>query len=280
MTGLLQHLVRRFLPRRTVNAAVRVRDFGIVSGPVYAIGDVHGCRDALERLLSLIRADAAPLGQPRVIVLGDMIDRGPDSAGVLELLLRPKAGMQVHALVGNHERLMLDFLTDPMAKAHWLDLGGFETLRSYGLALSRGDLATLSRRRVAQILAAHLPDDHIAFLRGLAHGITLTIDGQLHVLTHAGWDVARPPDRQREETLLWGHGASTGGGIARLVQGHVVVAQPDPTDDPIRIDTGAWKTGRLSALRLCSGRDPAVITATHPMMGPLEQHRGRHSGDA
>lgn len=280
MTGLIPLIARHFLPRRTPDNPCRIQDFCTVTGPVYAIGDIHGCRDALKTLLSLISEDAAPLGEAVVIALGDMIDRGPDSAGVLELLLRPPSGMQVHAIVGNHERLMLDFLADPISTANWLDFGGFETLRSYGLALSRGDLATLSRRRAEQILSAHLPNDHTAFLRGLPHGITLAIDGRQHILTHAGWDVTRPPHRQKEETLLWGHGATIGGDSLRLVQGHVVVDHPDLTGDPIRIDTGAWKTGRLSALRLCAGRDPALITTTHPMTGQREQYRGRHIGDA
>lgn len=264
MTGFLSALACRFAarPAKAQSTVCRILDLGTPADPVYAVGDVHGSRDLLTTLIDRIRADAAPLGgSPLVILLGDMVDRGTDSAGVLDLATHAKNRTMLGAILGNHERLMLDFLADPHGNADWLDLGGFETLRSYGLTLPRGDLGTLSARRLRQMLDAHLPDPHLDWLRALPHGIALTLNGQRHLLTHAGYDPARPQDAQTEATLLWGRNAATDPGL-RLVQGHIIVNRPDPDADLVRVDTGAWKTGTLTCLRLAQGKAPALLSVT------------------
>lgn len=273
MTGFFSTLARRFgaRPAKAQAAACRILDLGTPADPVYAVGDVHGSRDLLVTLMDRIRADAAPLGgSPLVILLGDMVDRGTDSAGVLDLATHAKNRTVLGAILGNHERLMLDFLADPHANADWLDLGGFETLRSYGLSLPRPDLATLPPRRLRQMLDAHLPDAHIDWLRALPHGIALTLNGKRHLLTHAGYDPARPQDAQTEATLLWGSNAAASPDL-RLVQGHIIVTRPDPDADLVRVDTGAWKTGTLTCLRLAEGKPPALLSVTRdaaPQDGP------------
>lgn len=269
--------------------APRITDLGQPQDAIYAVGDVHGCRAELVALLDRITQDADRLGlRPRVILLGDAIDRGPQSAGVIDLLLSPRHAPWVQAILGNHESMMLDFLARPQAHAHWIDSGGFETLLSYGLSLSRSDLAALPKRRALQTVAAHIPDRHSAWLRSLPHGITLSMDGLRYMLTHAGYDPALPQDAQPASVLLWGKGSHDAQPIPpdlRLVQGHVITEAPDPSAARIRVDTGAYRTGRLSCLRIAPGHPPTLIaltlprrTAPHPRPGRTGDLEGNHLG--
>lgn len=282
MTGFLSTLLGRLTtsgPQRPATTAARVLDLGPVDGPVYAIGDIHGCRAELAALLDLIAQDAAASGHPPLIIpLGDMVDRGPDAAGTLDLLVRSPLRDRIRAILGNHECLMLDFLRDPHGHRDWLDLGGFETLRSYGLVLSAADVATMSRRRAQQTVTAHLPDDHVAWLHSLPHALSLRIGGQGILLSHAGYDTALPPDRQSAETLLWGRGGTDGTDALRLVQGHVIVESPDLSARRIRIDTGAWRTGRLTCLRLAAGDSPRLLAAPQLPSRPADKTKGMTSG--
>ncbi len=128
------------------------------SGPLlYAIGDIHGCCRELDQLHHLILADVTErtMGQDRPVVLiylGDYIDRGPDSRGVIARLLQPPPvpGAQRIFLKGNHEEALLDFLIDPEAAAGWLDFGGLETLSSYGVQQKGG--GTLWRQKLGESL--------------------------------------------------------------------------------------------------------------------------------
>ena len=104
---------------------------------VYAIGDVHGRADCLREMASLIQTHhaAAPVDCPRIVLLGDLIDRGPDSAEIVELLCRAPlcGGFAQDVLMGNHEYLLLHFLEEPSFGRSWLPLGGLATLASYGV---------------------------------------------------------------------------------------------------------------------------------------------------
>jgi serine/threonine protein phosphatase 1 len=270
LLAILKQRLRQLAPQR--RTPTRIVDLGTPDHALYAIGDVHGCRAELAHLLTLIEQDAAGIGQkPMAILLGDLVDRGPDSAGVLDLVARRSGDGSLVALLGNHERMMLDFLDNPHAGADWLDLGGFETLRSYGLSLTRADLSSLSPRRARQRIDAHLPAPHLDVLRALPHGFRATVDGQPFVLTHAGYDPTRPPEAQREATVLWGHHSPRLVEGPRLVQGHEIVDRPDPAAHRIHIDTGAWRSGRLTALRLCPGHPPLLIS-TAPAPGQHTVH--------
>jgi serine/threonine protein phosphatase 1 len=232
-------------------------------GPVYAIGDIHGCRGLLRGLVALIDTDAAAFpGQPTLVSLGDVIDRGPDSAGVLDdLAADPGDAGPARAILGNHERMMLSFFADPGRHLNWLDMGGFETLRSYGLALTAQDAAAMPQRRLSQVLAAHVPQAHLDWLAALPHGYRLHLDGEDFRLVHAGYDPGLPDDAQSEDVVIWGRAAPARpapGGL-RIVKGHDIVRQPDVTAQTIAIDTGAWQTGRLTALRLVSGYSPKLV---------------------
>lgn len=213
--------------------------------PICLIGDVHGRRDLLARLLRRIdqRRDA---DRARLVVLGDMIDRGPDSAGVLRLLrLRQRqAAIPPICLMGNHERMMLDFLDDPAGSAAWLAHGGTETLASYGVAADPTD-----PDGTARAARAALPPDVATWLGALP--LHWTADGVAAV--HAGADPARPLGAQDPDALLWGHPA-----FARrtrrdglwIAHGHSIVPEARIAEGRIAADTGAWTTGRLSAVWL------------------------------
>lgn len=243
--------------RKPERGAVRIVDLGRVDQPVYAIGDVHGCRALLARALDAIGQDADTLGKtPKIILLGDVVDRGEDSAGVLDDLTG--ASNKLTALLGNHERMMLSFLQDPLKAWDWLQQGGFETLRSYGLVLSPAEKP--NARRVLQMVQAHIPDHHIDWLQGLAHGYRLQVNGRTYVLTHAGLDATRPVEAQSEAAVLWGNKVSAEYPGLCMVQGHMVVDRPLVSDSLIRIDTGAHVSGRLSVLRLSDGRPPSVMS--------------------
>lgn len=224
---------------------------------LYAIGDVHGCRAHLRRLLARIAEDAAgaPSAPVRLILLGDYVDRGPDSAGVLDDVLRlAQAGLsgvgpvELVTLRGNHEDFMLRFLAgDDAVTASWLfNGGGAETLESYdveppGLEL---DPADVGRARAA--LNAALPDAHRRFLEGLA--ASHRAGG--YFFAHAGVRPGVPLDRQEAEDLMWIRKPfleSEADFGAVVVHGHTPVAQVEERPNRIDLDTGAVYGGRLTA---------------------------------
>ena len=222
---------------------------------VYAVGDVHGCLAELDRLLALIGDDAdAALARGtdcRIILLGDVIDRGPDSRGVLERLASwpRQSRLAMHCLLGNHEAAFADFLEGPAAGAAWLRYGGIETLASYGLRASVGVTDPRRLRALAEQLAAAIPAAHRRFLAGLPPMIEI---GD-YAFVHAGIRPGRPIERQRRDDLL-GIGApfldSTRWHGRVIVHGHHVVEAPVMLANRIAVDTGAYMTGRLTALVL------------------------------
>ena len=217
---------------------------------IYAIGDVHGRADLLERLQQRIAADVElnPIADPLLVCLGDYVDRGPDSAGVLDLLLgETPAGMRRVALMGNHEELMLRFLVDDSAGAVWLANGGDATLESYGVDPAE------SYERAHRQLAARLPARHRTLLESLA----LSHSEGDYFFAHAGIRPGVALDRQRREDLLWIRGEFLRSDIDHgkvVVHGHSITAEPDVRANRIGIDTGAYASDRLTCLVL-EGRE-------------------------
>lgn len=229
---------------------------------VYAIGDVHGERARLDLLLSQIMQRAEyehqETGQQaEIIFLGDYVDRGPDSRGVLDRLChlqRQAKGhpwLSVHFLRGNHEMALLEFLqTSPaLPPADWLRFGGVETLVSYGVAaigsFERGD----RRQQWRNDFDLALPADHLAFLRSLRPYREV---GD-YFFVHAGVAPKVPLDQQSEQDLLWIREpflSSSHWHGRRIVHGHTIVEEPEFLDNRIAIDTGAYDTGCLTALVL------------------------------
>ncbi|MBF0251057.1 MAG: serine/threonine protein phosphatase [Alphaproteobacteria bacterium] len=216
---------------------------------VYAIGDVHGRFDLLERLLDRVARDAEPFGGRRVlVVLGDMVDRGPASAQVLERLSRlgddpDFARFERHMLMGNHEDMMLRFLAGEGQGFVWLLNGGKETVESYGVP---GGLSPAGAR--AELLR-RIPDAHRKFLDGLK---TMHREGD-YAFVHAGVRPHRPLDRQHADDLLWIRARfldSAEDFGALVVHGHSPVERAEIHANRIAIDTRAWLSGTLTCLVL------------------------------
>ncbi len=214
---------------------------------IYAIGDVHGCSGILDDLLQIIAEDAENT-KHRLIFLGDYVDRGPDTKGVLDQLVElQKTAPDTVFLKGNHEALMLEFLAAPDATERWLDWGGDETLQSYGIK------PILGRRNedLATDLKAQMPAEHLSFLNNL----TLTHQEGDYLFVHAGLRPGIALDDQKEEDLLWirkkFHKMSVSERPNQIVvHGHQPVEKPVDVGWRIDVDTGACWSGRLTAVAL------------------------------
>ena len=214
-------------------------------GRIYAIGDVHGCAGRLADLHRLVAADleASPIARPMLVHMGDYIDRGRDSAGVVRMLASGPVlpGVPMVNLRGNHEQMMLDALQGDASKvSHWLHNNAAITLQSWG---------TSAQQPVAAWRQALTPLDD-AFLNGLA--LHNQIDGYLFV--HAGVRPGISLDRQSEEDMLWireGFLDWDGPFLPEqpdltVVHGHTPEARPSIAGRRIGIDTGAVKGGPLT----------------------------------
>lgn len=233
-------------------------------GLLYAVGDVHGRADLLLAVVDRILQDALVKSDPgetlpEVVFVGDVIDRGPDSFEVIEFLMSIRDWPEIRPvfLLGNHELMLLKFLQDPQANRKWLGYGGFETLQSYGLGRVR-DLADRDTlRRLAEDLRGAM-GPHLAFFENWTPWHR---NGNL-LITHAGADPELAPEEQTEDALLWGvpefERRSRRDGLW-VVHGHTVVAEPSVRNGRIAIDTGAYITGRLTALKV-DGSEISFLT--------------------
>ncbi len=216
---------------------------------IYAVGDIHGCARELDMLHVQIAADAAHRARGRSVTLlyvGDYVDRGPDSAGVIERLLGPApvSGAERIYLRGNHEDAMLAFLDDAEAGAEWLDYGGLETLKSYGVSPGGG---ALWRQNLAEGLAAKLPAAHRQFLISLRDRWSYGGYGFVHAGIRPGiaWEA------QKTDDLMWIREpflSSRTRFDRKIVHGHTITETPDVRPNRIGIDTGAFHSGILTAL--------------------------------
>lgn len=253
-------LFRRWFASSSISSQMPARHCGPAGVRAYVIGDIHGERRLLDKMLRAITDDFATVTdrQGVAVFLGDYVDRGPDSRAVLDCLIAdPLPGFQHHYLLGNHEAAMLDFLADPPSGHPWLDFGGLATLTSYGVRASAGSQNAARMRQLAQDLAANLPDPHLKFLQTLSPSLTL---GD-YLCVHAGIRPGTALDRQSVEDLIWirepflssrrYHGKM-------IVHGHTVVDTPEFWPNRIAIDTGAYAGGGLSAL-VIDGPDTKVL---------------------
>lgn len=210
---------------------------------LYAIGDIHGQLSMLEDALDRIERDGGP--NARIIFLGDYVDRGPDSRGVIERLRQGLAeGRNWICLKGNHDRLFEWFVAPPVPRQdahlligyHWFHerIGGLETAQSYGVDVPE----RIRQKELAAEFRAALPDGHLAFLQGLQ--LSHREMGKFFV--HAGVRPGVPLADQDEEDLLWirqefledtrDHGAL-------IVHGHTPVKAPELKPNRLNLDTGA-----------------------------------------
>ena len=220
---------------------------------VYAIGDIHGCPDLLDTLHGRILDHAAALGVSRkvVVYLGDYVDRGQDSRGVIDMLIKgPLPGFESVFLKGNHEDAMLKFLSDSSIGPGWMGFGGDMTLLSYGVdpqslpAAQTDGLAFMQGQ-----LVKNLPTSHKQFLENLV----LSHSEGDYFFAHAGVRPGVPLDGQRPEDLIWIRDAflecaQPFGKV--VVHGHSIRLEPEFRRNRIGIDTGAVFTGVLTCLAL------------------------------
>ncbi len=227
---------------------------------LYAIGDIHGHLDLLDRMAGLIARDLAgvPAEECLTVTLGDYIDRGPASRGVVERLSRNPFPTPLIALRGNHEALLDAFLADPDTGGHWRHYGGLETLHSYGVDVGHVMMGRYYDA-ASEALAAALPPSHVQFLASLRTSVTV---GR-YFLCHAGVRPGVPLDRQSEEDLLWIRDeflASRADFGKRVIHGHTPAAEPEVRPNRINVDTGAFMTGRLTCVVL-EGERVRFLTA-------------------
>ena len=220
---------------------------------IYAVGDIHGQLHLLDNLLDQIVADSAQLSgfQNRVLVfVGDYVDRGPDSAGVIERLISGlPEGFDAHCLMGNHEAMLLDILDDPTLLGRWLMNGAEATMASYGVEAPSMDAPVTKFVQCRDRFLAALPSSHLNFLKTLPLSITL---GGYHFV-HAGVRPGVPLDRQARNDALWIRDGFIDSGEefgCVVVHGHTPGREPVERSNRIGIDTGAWAYGCLTALRL------------------------------
>jgi serine/threonine protein phosphatase 1 len=222
---------------------------GKAGARAYAVGDIHGRLDLLELLLADIAADARarPSKRTYIIFLGDLIDRGPDSAGVVERLrnYRPDFATPIF-LAGNHEEVMLRVLGgEPEILSDWLKFGGAECLASYGI--DAGALRRMEREKAAELLRSKVPSAHIEFLETFAD----TFQFGDYLFVHAGIRPGIPIAEQDQFDLRWIRepflsGSNEHGPI--VVHGHTIVSEVEERAHRICIDTGAYHSGILTAV--------------------------------
>jgi serine/threonine protein phosphatase 1 len=259
-------------------------DFASVSAGrcVYAIGDIHGMSELCEKLLKTIAQDIALHGlRSDVIVLGDMVDRGPDSRAVMEFILQAKqkssANIQYTILKGNHEQMMLDFLAEPEQNGpFWLKNGGKATLQSYGVHPPEN----INRKQwnfVRDEFLARMPPHHLSTFKNLPS--KLTIDD--YFFCHASIKEGQGLGEQNDEDLLWSRRFPKDGWGPQekiIVHGHQPVAEPLVETFHINVDTGAYASGRLSCVKLC-GAERIFINASSSAAKPVERKQSEFIHD-
>lgn len=248
--------------KRIFRGAARPARFDAALAPderLAVVGDIHGCAALLDALMERID-DAAPA---RLVFVGDYVDRGEDSAGVLDRLHALACSDSARAvfLKGNHEDMMLRFLDDPGAKAAgWLRNGGLQTLASFGIGGLGANPGEASAIKARDALARALGPELLAWLRELPLSF---VSGNVAVV-HAAANPLKSIEAQSEQALLWGHpdfARTPRSDGVWVVHGHTIVDEVQPEDGRIGVDTGAYATGRLSA-SLLGGGEMRVITAT------------------
>ena len=240
MLSKIRQIIRgNALPQPAVPAGQRI----------YAIGDIHGRRDLFEELASLIEADDAARGpaDTTIVLLGDLIDRGPDSAGVLDAVMALKARRALRIIAGNHEEMLLAGFERREVLRAFITYGGRETLLSYGLDRETYNEANLDELQA--MLPALLPERHLAFIREMENHVRI---GD-YLFVHAGIRPGVDLELQRLSDLRWirsefledkrDHGVI-------VVHGHTITDAIDERANRIGIDTGAYASGVLTAVGL------------------------------
>ncbi|MVZ97572.1 serine/threonine protein phosphatase [Sphingorhabdus sp. IMCC26285] len=222
---------------------------------VYAIGDVHGCNHLLHDLLMKIEADDLARGpaETLIIFLGDLMDRGPDSAGVIEtaMALR-KAGRNVRFLMGNHEEVFVRACrkNDPKVTRFFIRIGGEATVLSY--PITRSEYIALDMHQLSERLGSLVPESHLDFIDSFEDQIVI---GD-YVFVHAGIRPGVPLAEQKPSDLRWIREdfVEQRGDLEKVVvYGHTIYDSVEERGSRIGIDTGAYASAELTAIGLEGG---------------------------
>lgn len=220
--------------------------------PFAVIGDLHGCTTLLDQLLDQLYATDIDT----LVLVGDYIDRGEDSAGLLKRLitLKDERGEKAVLLKGNHEDMLLKFLEDPERNgARYLRFGGLQTLASYGIG---GVLETTTGEKLIDArdrLQSAMGPDVLSLLSNLK---MFYRNGNIGVV-HAGADPELPLEIQNPRSLMWGHSEfskRTRSDGLWIAHGHTIVQEVSIASGRIALDTGAYATGQLSAVYFTTER--------------------------
>ena len=259
-------MLSRILNRRRERQPERRAVAASYGSRLYAIGDIHGRRDLLDDVLQQIDAqDAQNNGAPsEIIFLGDLIDRGPDSADVVERVVQLRAsGRTISVLLGNHEEIFLrilhgEFNLLPM----FIKIGGRETVFSYGI--TREEYDTLSNEALAERLRVLVPQAHFDLLNDCDE---MVFRGD-YAFVHAGIRPGVPLAEQKDEDLRWIRSPfleSSADHGRVIVHGHTVTEEPELRANRIGIDTGAVYSGRLTVLGIDGTRRWLFESAKAPV---------------
>jgi serine/threonine protein phosphatase 1 len=227
---------------------------------IYAVGDIHGRSDLFDALIAAIEADDAEraAAQTTIILLGDLIDRGPDSAGVIASARALAARRPLRALCGNHEEMFLQSFEDIEVLRRFLRYGGRETIMSYPIDTIAWNSATVAEAQAMMRWA--IPEDDLEVLCTFENMIVI---GD-YLFVHAAIAPGLPLSEQRISDLRWmrepflSHDGDHG---YMVVHGHTISEQPQVRSNRIGIDTGAYLHGRLTALGL-DGEERWQLTAS------------------
>lgn len=223
----------------------------VIGRLTYAVGDIHGRDDLFEKMVERIRSDSAPQGErPVIVLLGDYVDRGASSRQVLDRILELEQSdwCNLVVLLGNHEETLINFLSDASFGPAWVEYGASATLASYGVQAPAMRTDPEVWEQVREDLAAAIPSSHIDLLGRMR----LTYRDGDYFFVHAGVRPDVPLELQGAEDFLWIRGAFL---QSKRACDYVVVHGHTPAEDAandrwrVGLDTGAYATGTLSAMR-------------------------------
>ena len=242
--------------RKNKTSDARTSDANVQTLPghiktVYAIGDVHGMINLARKAEQDIARDADFDPETSLLLyLGDLVDRGPDSAFLLDFLNVPsKTGAERMFLRGNHEAMMQSFLDDPGQHMNWLDFGGYETLNSYGVMESLTKLHKMRPKDLLILVQTTISESHRRFLDKMIDAVS----SERFFFAHAGVVPDVPLAQQSKDDLLWSRDRfmSHQDGFEKvIVHGHTPVPEAIHIHDRVSVDTGAYQTGRLSVAKI------------------------------
>jgi serine/threonine protein phosphatase 1 len=241
----MRNFFQKLLSPTPQRAATRIPD----GQRVYAVGDIHGCADLFAELISVIEADDRARGpsETTVILLGDLVDRGPDSRGVIDAARDWSQRRALRILFGNHEEMFLKSLEDEGVLRQFIRFGGKETILSYGV--TRDEYLEMTVEELQAAMATRIPSEDLDFMRGFEDMIVI---GD-YIFVHAGIRPGVDLDSQTPADLRWirepflSHASQEG---MCVVHGHTITDAPDVQPGRVGIDTGAYASGRLTAIGL------------------------------